>query len=109
MLKILAASVLGILLIGCGNSDNTNTNSSPKPKKPKTEMQIKGAKFPSMARCLSSIEKETKLSLRPMTDKPDQVSGFLSDTERQFNCEIKQTGTEGTYVEGWYTVEVEVY
>ncbi|HAF35484.1 MAG: hypothetical protein KBG80_10180 [Breznakibacter sp.] len=106
MFKILTASLLGLLLIGCGNSDGTG---SPKPKKPKTETEIQGAKFSSMSSCLKSIQSKTQLPLKPMTDKPDHVSGFLGDTDRQFNCEVKQTGTEGTFVEGWFTVEVEVY
>ena len=36
MFKILAISLLGLSLIGCGNSD---PNAPSKPKKPKTEMQ----------------------------------------------------------------------
>jgi hypothetical protein len=107
MFKILTVSLLGLVLLGCGNSESANN--PPKPKKPKTEMQIQGAKFSSMSSCLKSIQAKTKLPLRPMRDKPEQVTGFLGDTERQFNCEIKQTGTEGTFVEGWYTEEVEVY
>ncbi|EJO33817.1 hypothetical protein EA749_14715 [Acinetobacter radioresistens] len=104
MFKILTVSLLGLVLLGCGNSESANN-----PPKPKTEMQIQGAKFSSMSSCLKSIQDKTKLPLKPMTDKPEQVTGFLGDTERQFNCEIKQTGTEGTFVEGWYTEEVEVY
>ena len=42
MFKILTASLLGLLLIGCGNSDGTG---SPKPKKPKTETEIQGLNF----------------------------------------------------------------
>ena len=106
MFKILAISLLGLSLIGCGNSD---PNAPSKPKKPKTEMQMQAAKFSSMSRCLKSIQDTTKLPLKPMTDKPEKVTGFLGDTVRQFYCGIKETGTEGTFVEGWYTEEVEVY
>lgn len=107
MFKIFTVSLLGLILLGCGNSESSNNSS--KSKKPKTEMQIQGAKFSNMPSCLKSIQDKTKLNLKPMTDKPDQVTGFLGDTERQFNCQIKETGTEGTFVEGWYTEEVEVY
>ena len=57
MFKILAISLLGLSLIGCGNSD---PNAPSKPKKPKTEMQMQAAKFSSMSRCLKSIQDTTK-------------------------------------------------
>ena len=64
MFKILTASLLGLLLIGCGNSDGTG---SPKPKKPKTETEIQGAKFSSMSSCLKSIQSKTQLPLKPLS------------------------------------------
>ena len=69
------------------------------------EPQIMGAKFGSMNECLASIKSKTGEVLDPMTDKPEHVSGFLGKTGLQFNCEVKHTGTEGTYVDGWYQVK----
>ena len=59
-----------------------------------------------MDECISSIKNKTGENLDPMTDKPDHVSGFLGKTGLQFNCELKQTGTEGTFIEGWYQEKV---
>lgn len=110
MFKFFVAGALSILLIGCGNSDNSNTNSTPKPKKPKTEIQTMSGKFSSMNKCLDSIEKASKGALEIVTDKPREVSGFLSTNKKLgFACEITETGTEGTYVRGWYMIEEEVY
>lgn len=112
MLKFFVSGALSILLIGCGNSDNsnTNTNTNPKPKKPKTEIQTMSAKFSSMNKCLDSIEKASKGPLTIVTDKPRNVSGLLSTNNKLgFACEVTETGTEGTYVRGWYMVEEEVY
>ena len=109
MFKFFVAGALSILLIGCGNSDNSNTNSTPKPKKPKTEIQTMSGKFSSMNKCLDSIEKASKGPLRIVTDKPDEVSGLLSNSKLGFACQITETGTEGIYVSGWYMIEEEVY
>lgn len=68
--------------------------------------EIVGKKFVSMDECLSSIQKETGEQLDPMTDKPNHVSGFLGKTGLQFNCELKETGTEGTYIDGWFQKKV---
>ena len=106
MFKFFIAGALSILLIGCGNS---NSDGSPKPKKPKTEVQTMRAKFSSMSKCLQSIEKSSKTSLNIITDKPEEVSGLLGGNSKLgFACEIKETGTEGTFVEGWYVIEEEV-
>lgn len=72
---------------------------------PKTELV--SAKFSSMDECLEKIKSASGYStLRPMTDKPTHVSGYLGDTNFDFNCELKNTGTEGIYVEGWYDKEI---
>jgi len=106
MFKFFIAGALSILLIGCGNS---NSDGSPKPRKPKTEIQTMNAKFSSMSKCLKSIEKSSKTSLNIVTDKPEEVSGLLGDSHKLgFACEIKETGTEGIFVNGWYMIEEEV-
>lgn len=71
----------------------------------KPETKIMGAKFNSIDECLASIKNKTEEALDPMTDKPEHVSGFLGKTGLQFNCEAKRTGTEGTYVDGWYQTQ----
>ena len=83
--------LLPVLIIGC----------SSEPSEPPSD--IMSGKFGSMAQCLETIKKDSGYSkIRPMTDKPDHVSGYLGDTDFDFNCEVKETGTEGTFVEGWY-------
>lgn len=83
------ATLFILFLSGCDSS------SSP-------DYTVMQGKFSSMDHCISTIEKHTNLKIRPLTDKPDHVSGYLGTTDRDFNCEIKETGTEGTYVEGWF-------
>lgn len=93
MKKYLNLSLLPfIFIVGC--------SSEPAP-------QIMGAKFDSIQECLASIQKKTGEKLDPMTDKPNHVSGFLGKTGLQFNCELKETETEGTYIDGWYQIKVE--
>lgn len=83
--------LLPLLIVGC----------SSEPSEPPSELM--GGKFGSMEQCLETIKNDSGYStLRPMTDKPDHVSGYLGDTDFDFNCELKETGTEGTFVEGWY-------
>lgn len=106
MFKFFLAGAVSILLAGCGNSSSDGTA---KPKKPKTEIQTMSAKFSSMSKCLKSIEKESKASLNIVTDKPEEVSGFLGDSRKLgFSCEIRATGTEGIVINGWYMIEEEV-
>lgn len=62
------------------------------------------AEFRTMAACLSGIKKSSGQQLKVVTDKPDEVSGFLSNG-KGFGCQKKESGTKGTYVEGWYMVK----
>lgn len=79
-----------VFLFGCGDSDSDESMMS--------------GKFASMERCLSSIKKNTKSTLDVVRDEPGDVSGFLSDGAH-FGCKTKTTGTEGMYVEGWYSIK----
>ena len=63
-----------------------------------------GAEFGTLSECLSSIERNSGHSLRIVRDTPDIVSGNLSNG-KTFACEIKRSGTKGTYYEGWYIVD----
>ena len=77
-----------------GNRDNETT---------KTERAFMVAEFSSMQGCLASIPASANSSIgRIYTDKPEKVSGLLSNGE-QFSCTRKSTGTKGIYYEGWYT------
>jgi hypothetical protein len=64
--------------------------------------ELMGGKFSSMQQCLASIRSNTGMALRPVTDTPDEVSGFLQGTKRFFSCTKKSTGTQGTFWEGVY-------
>lgn len=66
------------------------------------ETQVMGGKFSSMPQCLETIKNRSGQPLRPMTDTPEKVTGYLGDTNLNFYCGVKQTGTEGTYIEGWF-------
>lgn len=78
---------IGLLfLTGCGDSKPRN---------------IQGADFPTMKTCLLSIEKNSGKTLNIITDKPDNVSGNLSNGNF-FMCLKKTSGTKGTYYEGSY-------
>jgi len=78
---------LTMLLSGCGQNN-----------------EVMSAKFSSMDNCLSSIKRNTNSTLNVITDKPGNISGKLSNGEH-FACQTKTTGTEGMYVEGWYTIK----
>ncbi|WP_337262633.1 MULTISPECIES: hypothetical protein [unclassified Serratia (in: enterobacteria)] len=62
------------------------------------------AEFRTLSDCLSSIENNSGHSLTVIRDKPDIVSGKLSNG-KTFACELKETGTKGTYYEGWYKAD----
>ncbi len=87
---------LAMLTTACGGGDSDS--SSPESN---TEYMMRG-EFPSMARCLEAIQQKAGQALKPVTDRPDQVSGNLSDG-RFFICERKDSGTKGTYYEGTFT------
>lgn len=62
------------------------------------------AEFPTMSACLEGIKKNSKQSLQVVTDKPTEVSGFLSNGQG-FACQKKESGTKGTYYHGWFMVK----
>lgn len=61
---------------------------------------VMAAKFTSIQQCVSSMKKHHG-DLTIYTNKPDEVSGKLPNG-KTFACEIKTTGTDGTYVSGWF-------
>lgn len=51
-------------------------------------VEAMNAEFRTMSQCLEGIKKSSGLSLKIITDKPTEVSGFLSDGQG-FACEKK--------------------
>jgi len=70
-------------------------------KEEKDVVSTMNAEFYSMRECLQGIKKNSGYELDVVTDKADNVSGFLSNGEG-FGCQKKSTGTKGTYYEGWF-------
>lgn len=69
---------------------------------PSHASNVMKGEFRSMRVCLSSIENHSGKKIdKIVTDRPDQVSGFLSN-RKHFSCTRKSTGSKGTYYEGYY-------
>jgi hypothetical protein len=62
------------------------------------------AEFRTLRQCLQAIEKNSGQRLRVVTDKPTEVSGFLANGQG-FACKQRESGTKGTYFEGWFMVD----
>ena len=62
---------------------------------------IMRGEFGSMQRCLSAIVASSGQQLQIVTDKPDRVSGKLSDG-RFFMCKKIESGSKGTYFEATF-------
>ncbi|ENO8634962.1 MULTISPECIES: hypothetical protein [Enterobacterales] len=62
------------------------------------------AEFHSMQECLSAIKANGGEPLKIIQDKPDMVTGRLPN-DKMFACEKKETGSKGTYFEGWFMVK----
>jgi hypothetical protein len=62
---------------------------------------VRSAEFQTMRSCLEGIKKSSGQTLDVVTDEPTEVSGFLSN-RKGFACQLKSTGTKGTYYHGWY-------
>lgn len=85
----IAVILSSITVAGCGDGSNS---------------QVMSAEFNTMQSCIAGIEKNSGMSLDIITDKPDEVSGFLSNKEG-FGCQRKESGTKGIYYEGWYMIK----
>jgi hypothetical protein len=91
-LRVPALLVCATFIVGC---EKTATES-------KTE--IREAEFTSMSSCLAGLKKQTRLTpFKVFTDTPSKVTGHMSNS-MTFACEVKNTGTKGRYVRGWYVV-----
>lgn len=85
-MKITLIAILSLLIVACSSEKKKMVHFN----------------FKSMFECLAYVQLETGQSLRPVTDKPTKVTGFLGETSLQFYCGVEQTGTKGTFVRGWY-------
>ncbi|MDM3871814.1 hypothetical protein QSV34_10670 [Porticoccus sp. W117] len=59
------------------------------------------ATFFSLSECMEGIKKSSGQNLKIIRDKPDIVSGKLSNGEH-FSCKKVTSGTLGTHWKGWY-------
>ena len=84
MNRIAILMLLSILAVSCGEPP-----------------ELRSAEFLTMRGCLEGIRRDTKQNLKVITDKPDIVSGRLTNG-KNFGCRKKMTGTKGTYYLGWY-------
>jgi hypothetical protein len=75
-----------MLLVACGNSE------------------VMQGEFSSMPQCLERLKISSGQELEVVTDKPDNVSGFLMNREH-FGCIRKESGSRGVYYQGWYGVK----
>ena len=76
--------IAAAFIAGCGKSD-----------------EMMSGKFGSLQACLAAVERNTGQKLKPITDTPTEVSGSLANG-KPFACKQKESGTQGTYFEGWY-------
>ena len=72
-----------------------------KEEKTKNTTTAMSAEFYTMSECLEGIKRSSGFDLEVITDRPNEVSGFLSNGEG-FGCKKKSTGTKGIYYEGWF-------
>ena len=73
-------------------------------KRIKINATIVAADYKTLGECLETIQKNTGASLTVITEKPSQISGFLSNGG-QFACVVKESEEKGNYIDGWYTVQ----
>jgi hypothetical protein len=97
--------LLGIIVVIINpTSTTTYSNQDPVEKTKKNKLITNSAEFRTLQDCLLGIKANSGSKLKIVTDKPNNVSGFLSN-DQGFGCIEKTTGTKGRYFEGWYMVE----
>lgn len=92
---VVAVGIGILILIYIGISSLAGSSSS-------SPSFVYNAKFSSMLGCLRGIESDSGLSLNIISDDPENVSGYLGSTKRDFGCQRKVTGSQGVYYKGWY-------
>ena len=85
-MKLILALIVAVGLTACG-----------KPK------EMYNGKFVSMRSCMTAIQTHTKSNLRIVRDNPEIVSGHAG--KRFFACEVKATGSQGTFIHGYWDAE----
>ena len=86
-MKLILALVVAVSLTACGKSSETF-----------------GGKFSSIQVCLERTQAHANSKISFVaTDELGKVTGTLVNGAT-FGCVLKATGTEGIFVEGWYTI-----
>ena len=88
-MRLIFTSITVLALTACGDGSTYETF---------------GGKFSSVRTCLELTQSHANSRISFLaTDTPSEVTGKLSNGAH-FGCVMRVTGTEGTFVEGWYTV-----
>jgi len=86
-MKLILALIVAVGLTACGKDSETF-----------------GGKFGSISACLEKTQTHANSKISFVaTDEPGKVTGKLANGAT-FGCVLKATGTQGTFVEGWYTI-----
>lgn len=88
IIRMVAMALIAVFLAACG-----------KPAK------LMGAQRATLLECLAMIKSSSGFELNTLIDRPDNVSGYLAGTKRDFACTKEESGTQGVYWDGWFEVE----
>lgn len=94
MKRLLLVCFIGLGLSACGSGY----------KEPKEPTVTREAKFESIPQCLAYVQMDIVPKLRIVDDTPLKTWGGFEGTDGSFSCEFVRTGSQGTYVKGWYQV-----
>ena len=91
-MKLITALMVAVGLTACGGEPNMMHN----------------GKFGSMQSCMVAIQLHTNSDLRIVRDTPNIVSGYagkVNGRDRFFACELTATGSQGTFIHGYWDAE----
>lgn len=66
---------------------------------------MKSADFSTMSSCLAGVKSASGKQLEILRDNPDKVQGYLAGTTKSWACVKEESGTKGTYYNGWFDDE----
>lgn len=93
MKGLLLVCFIGLSLSACGGY-----------KEPKEPTVTREAKFKSIPQCLAYVQMDIVPKLKIVDDTPLKTWGGFEGTDGSFSCELIRSGSQGTYVKGWYQV-----
>lgn len=93
MKGLLLVCFIGLSLSACGGH-----------KEPKEPTVTREAKFESIPQCLAYVQMDIVPKLKIVDDTPLKTWGGFEGTDGSFSCELIRSGSQGTYVKGWYQV-----